>query len=116
MQTPNARSELKGNTFATGQIIAKTVAAALVVPLTAVRTSPDGGKPFVWRIAGGELAFAPVELGLTDDVRGIVEVRSGLAERDDVVNGTPGTLGRGMKVQVIGNEARGGRGKKDAAR
>jgi len=55
-----------------------------------------------------------VRLGVLDDARAMVEVTEGLQERDDIVVGTPGTLGRGMKVQIIGSEGRGrgGRGPK----
>jgi membrane fusion protein (multidrug efflux system) len=116
IQVPNARGELKGNSSATGQIIAKALTGVLVVPEAAIRSSPDAGKPFVYRIAGGELAIATVQLGIRDDARGTVQVIDGLTEQDDIVVGNPGTLGRGMKVQVIGNEGRGsgGRGKKSA--
>ena len=108
VQLPNPRGELRGNTVATGQIIAKRLDGVMVIPQTAVRSSVDGGKPYVWRIQAGELASAPVDLGITDDGRGMVEVTDGLRESDDIVVGTPGTLGAGMKVQVIGNEGRGG--------
>ncbi len=121
VQIPNPRGELKGNTFATGQIISKTIDGALVVPQSAIRTSTDGGKPYVYRIEGGQLSVALVQLGIADDERSVVEVTDGLKERDDIVVGNPGTMGRGMKVQIIGNEAarggrggRGGRGQKSA--
>lgn len=114
VQIPNSRGELKGNTFATGQIVAKTIDGVLVVPQTAIRTNTDGSGSYVYRIEGGTLAVAPVRLGVLDDARAMVEVTEGLQERDDIVVGTPGTLGRGMKVQIIGSEGRGrgGRGPK----
>lgn len=114
VQIPNARGELKGNAFATGQIIARTVDGALVVPQSAIRTSTDGGKPYVYRIEGGQLSVALVQLGIVDEIRSIVEVTDGVKERDEIVVGTPGTMGPGMKVQVIGNEGRGGRGQRSA--
>jgi membrane fusion protein (multidrug efflux system) len=114
VQIPNSRGDLKGNAFATGQIIARTVEGALVVPQSAIRTSTDGGKPYVYRVEGGQLSVAPVQLGIVDEVRSVVEVTEGVKERDEIVVGTPGTMGPGMKVQVIGNEGRGGRGQKSA--
>lgn len=114
VQIPNAKGELKGNAFASGQIIARTVDGALVVPQSAIRTSTEGGRLYVYRIEGGQLSMAFVQLGIADDVRSVVEVTDGLRERDEIVLGTPGTLGRGMKVQVIGNEGRGGRNQKSA--
>ncbi len=109
VQIPNPRGELKGNTFSSGQIIAQTLDNVLVVPQPAVRAGQDG-KPYVYRITGGELEQVSVTVGLADDARGLVEIKDGLKPGDQVVVGTPGTLGRGMKAQIIGNEAAGGRG------
>jgi RND family efflux transporter MFP subunit len=109
VQIPNPRGELKGNTFSSGQIIAQTLNDVLVIPQPAVRTGQDG-KPFVYRIAGGELEQVPVTVGLVDEARALVEVKDGLKPGDQVVVGNPGTLGRGMKAQIIGNEAASGRG------
>jgi RND family efflux transporter MFP subunit len=109
VQIPNPRGELKGNTFSSGQIIAQTLDNVLVIPQLAVRAGQDG-KPFVYRITGGELEQVPVTVGLVDEARSLVEVKDGLKSGDQVVVGTPGTLGRGMKAQIIGNEAAGGRG------
>ncbi len=103
VQIPNPRGELKGNTFASGQIIAQVLENVLFVPLQAVRTGQDS-KPFVYRIAGGELAQVSVTVGAVDDARALVEITDGLAVGDEVVIGNVGTLGRGMKVQIIGNE------------
>ena len=115
VQIPNPRGELKGNTFSSGQIIAQTLGNVLVVPQPAVRTGQDG-KQFVYRIVGGELEQAPVTVGAVDEARGLVEVKDGVQELDQVVVGNVGTLGRGMKVQIIGNErgnAPGARGGSD---
>ena len=103
---PQPRGELKGNTFSSGQIIAQTLNNVLVVPQPAVRTGQDG-KQFVYRIVGGELEQAPVTVGAVDEARGLVEIRDGVRERDQVVVGNVGTLGRGMKAQIIGNERAG---------
>ncbi len=111
VQIPNPKGELKGNTYATGQIIAQTVKGALVVPLTAIRQSATDGKSFVYTVEGGQLGIASVTLGVTDDAAGVVEVKDGLKEQDVVIVGNVGTLGRGMKVTLLGNESKqGGRG------
>lgn len=103
VQIPNSKGDLKGNTFSSGQIIAQVLDNVLVVPQAAVRNGQDG-KTFVYTIAGGELVQVPITVGAVDDARGLVEIKDGLAERDEVVVGNVGTLGRGMKVQVIGAE------------
>ncbi len=114
VQIPNPRGELKGNTFSSGQIIAQTLNNVLVVPQPAVRTGQDG-KQFVYRIVGGELEQAPVTVGAVDEARGLVEIRDGVQERDQVVVGNVGTLGRGMKAQIIGNERAGTPGARGGA-
>jgi hypothetical protein len=68
-----------------------------------VRFGQDG-KPFVYRIAGGELEQVPVTVGVIDEARSLVEIKDGVQVGDQVVVGNVGTLGRGMKAQVIGNE------------
>ncbi|MDP1891723.1 MAG: efflux RND transporter periplasmic adaptor subunit [Gemmatimonadaceae bacterium] len=103
VQIPNSSGELKGNTFSSGQIIAQTLQNVLVVPQPAVRFGQDS-KPFVYRITAGELEQVPVTVGITDEARNLVEIKDGLQIGDQVVIGNVGTLGRGMKAQIIGNE------------
>jgi multidrug efflux pump subunit AcrA (membrane-fusion protein) len=114
IQIPNSKNALKGNTFATGQIIARTVANALVVPQAAVRISAVDGKPMVYKVEGGVLNSSTVKTGVSDDARGVVEILEGVQEKDLVVVGNPGTLGRGMKATVLGTDTKvgGGRGGK----
>ncbi len=105
---PNPRGVLKGNTFATGQVVTTAISDALVVPATAIRANVDGTRSFVYKIQGGELVMAFVRTGISDESRGMVQIVEGLQEQDQVVVGSPGTLGPAMKVTIIGNE--GGRG------
>jgi membrane fusion protein (multidrug efflux system) len=105
VQVPNADGDLKGNTFATGQVIERALANQLLIPQGAVRQAPGGGAPFAWRVAGGKLERASVRLGIVDEARGVVQVLEGLAAGDQVVVGNVGTLGVGMQVQLIGGEA-----------
>jgi RND family efflux transporter MFP subunit len=104
VQIPNASGAIKGGTFASGRVVSRTVTSALIVPAAAVRQSADGGKPFVYRIAGRALDVAQVQLGIVDERVGIAEVTSGLAEGDRVIVGNVGTLGRGMQVTIAGEE------------
>jgi membrane fusion protein (multidrug efflux system) len=119
VQIPNPNGSLKGNTFATGRVVARTVGGALLIPSTAIRQSPDSGSgPFVYRVAGEKLSRTPVSLGIVDDAQGVAEVLAGLDEGDRVVAGNVGTLGNGMKVQILdadpsrrnGNDSGSGRG------
>ncbi len=78
IQIPNSKNALKGNTFATGQIIARTVANALVVPQAAVRIGAVDGKPMVYKVEGGVLNASTVKTGISDDARGVVEILEGV--------------------------------------
>jgi membrane fusion protein, multidrug efflux system len=105
VQVPNTSNALKGGTFATGRVVSRTVAGALVVPSSAVRQSPEDGRSFVYRIASNRsLDVASVQLGIVDERTGVAEVLQGLTEGDRVIVGNVGTLGRGMQVIVAGEE------------
>lgn len=106
VQVPNGDGTLKGNSFATGQIVASAFDNQLLVPQQAVRqpAAGAGAAPFVWRLKGGVLERAVVKLGVVDEGRGVVQVLDGLAAGDQVVVGNVGMLGAGMQVQLIGGE------------
>lgn len=104
VQIPNRDGALRGGTFATGGLVL-SAGEVIAIPNSAIRNRADGGGPFVYRIAGsGELEQAPVQIGYNDDASGMVEIIAGLQPGDRVVVGNVGTLGRGMKVQVVGGE------------
>lgn len=104
VEIPNPDGSLKGGTFASGLVIGRTKPNALIVPATALRQGQEDGRSFVYRIEGDRLAQAPVGLGVVDEARGIAEVLSGLAEGDRIVAGNVGTIGNGMKVEIMGAE------------
>jgi multidrug efflux system membrane fusion protein len=106
---PNPGNRLKGNTFATGRIIGRTVSDALLVPAAAMRQGGDGAPPFVYRVAGETVERAEVQVGVVDDVRGVVQILAGLAPGDRVIVGNVGAVGAGARVQVLGEQAGGGR-------
>ena len=106
-RVPNPTGFLKGGTFATGEVVIRTVPDALVVPITALRETPDK-QSFIWRVKGGKLERAIVTVGITDETDGVAQVVSGLAVGDQVIVGNVGTVGEGMQVNVIGAEGSGG--------
>jgi membrane fusion protein (multidrug efflux system) len=108
IQIPNATGALKGGTFASGRVVSRVVTGALVVPASAIKQSSDGGRPYVYRIAGRTVDVALVQLGVVDENLGTAEVIEGLAEGDRVVVGNVGVLGRGMQVIIAGEERQGG--------
>lgn len=100
VQVPNARGTLKGGTFASGSVVARQISNALVVPVGAIRLAV-GGKVQVYRIASNAVDPVHVETGVRDDRAGLVEVVSGLREGDAVISGNVGTVGKGMKVEIL---------------
>lgn len=104
-QVPNPRGTLKGGTFVTGTVLARTIANAITVPTSAIRQTAQGDN-VVYRIEAGTLDTAMVRLGVTDDRAAIAEVISGLSAGDSVISGNVGSLGRGMKVQIVSSATR----------
>lgn len=110
MQVPNRNGAIKGNAFATGRIVGQSIRNALLVPTAAVRQSArSGDKPFVYRIEGGKVQHAEVELGIVDETINMTQVLSGLAVGDQIIVGNVGALGRGMLVRVMSSETQPGR-------
>lgn len=107
VQVPNPNGVLRGGSFATGRVIGRSIPGALVVPSPAIRAGGQGASPFVYRVEGDRLAQTPVRVGVVDDAAGMTEVLEGLKAGDRVIIGNVGTLGRGMKVQIIQPDTRG---------
>ncbi len=106
VQVPNGNGTLKGGTFATGTVIARTISNAIVVPISAVRQGVQGTNR-VYKVADKRVEEAEVKLGIRDDRAGVIEVTSGLQAGDVIITGNVGALGKGMKVEII---VPGGRG------
>jgi len=110
IQVPNRDGTLKGNTFATGRVIGRTVTNAIVIPTAALRQSQQSPIPFVYRIADDVVQHAPVTLGVVDEGQGIAEVVQGLNDGDHIIVGNIGALGAGMRVSIISTERERARG------
>jgi membrane fusion protein (multidrug efflux system) len=104
VQVPNPGNTLRGGTFATGRVVARTLTNALAIPTAALRQGQEDGKPFVYRIDGKTLNPAPVQIGAVDEQQGVAQVTEGLQAGDKIVVGNVGTLGRGMQVTIAGAE------------
>ena len=103
VQVPNGDGALKGNSFATGRIVSRTVDGAIVIPGGAIRQAQGNEKPFVYRLGAEDaLERAPVSVGIVDEAQAIAEIVEGLNVGDRIVVGNVGTLGAGMKVTIAG--------------
>ncbi len=109
VQVPNGNGTLKGGTFATGTVIARTIANAIVVPISAVRQGVQGTTR-VYKIVDKKVEEAEVKLGVRDDRAGVIEITSGLQPGDVIITGNVGALGKGMKVDILVPGGRGARG------
>jgi RND family efflux transporter MFP subunit len=108
-QVPNPNGVIKGGTFATGTVLARTIANAITVPTSAIKQSVSG-KPLVYRIEKGVLDTASVVVGITNERTALAQIVSGLSAGDSVVSGNVGSMAKGMKVQIITPGAGKGRG------
>ncbi len=104
LQLPNPGGALKGNTFATGRIISRTVDGTIVVPTAAIRYAQTQQEPFVYRLVNETVEYAPVKVGIVDETNGIVQITDGLAEGDRIIVGNVGAIGRGTKVTLATTE------------
>lgn len=100
---PNTGGRLVGGLFASGRIITRQTANALVVPQAAVRAASDSGS-YVLIITDGKIARRAVTTGGTDEVAGLVEITQGLNGGETVVVGAAEGLRDGDPVSVTGRE------------
>ena len=112
VQVPNPAGAIKGGTFVTGTVLTRSINNALVVPVSALHQTSKGTQ-VVYKIVKGSVDTATVAVGVVDDRGGIAEALSGVSDGDSLVSGNVGSLGKGMKVQIVGPGGRSpaGRGK-----
>ncbi|HZF67961.1 MAG TPA: efflux RND transporter periplasmic adaptor subunit [Gemmatirosa sp.] len=94
---PNVGNQLVGGLFAEGRVASET-RDALVVPLDAV--DQRGVRPSVVRVKAGKAERVPVELGLRDEARETVELRTGVAQGDTLLRGAAQGISAGSAVRV----------------
>ena len=100
----NSDGTLKGNSLATGDVIASTVNGVLLIPTSALHQTADSGKTYVYRVNTGTVEQVFVNLGIVNDEKGLAQVTSGLKTGDQVVVGNVGTLAPGTQIQIIGGD------------
>jgi RND family efflux transporter MFP subunit len=108
VEVPNGDGSLKGNTFATGRVIGRTIPNAVLVPTSAIRQTQTDTRPFVYAIAGDAAQRRNLTLGIVDEVSGMAQVTDGLVEGDRVIGATITGISDGMKVTVVTNDQRPG--------
>ena len=99
VQLPNKDLGLVGGLFATGRILTGSNEETVVVPEAAVRGS--GSSAHVWVIEDGAATRRPVTVGSRDEVRGVVQILSGLEGGEQVIAAL-GEVTEGMPVRLAG--------------
>jgi membrane fusion protein, multidrug efflux system len=102
VEVPNPSGALRGGTFATGQVVSRTVSNVLAIPRDAIHYSADGNSQYAYRIVNDAIEYANLKVGVTDDRLGLVEVVEGLKAGDRIITGNVGNVGRGMRVSIAG--------------
>lgn len=115
VQIPNPSGALRGGTFASGQVISRTIDNVLTIPRNAIHQTQNAEALYVYRIVNKTIDVATIRTGVVDDQRGMVEVIEGLKAGERIVSGNVGNLGRGMLVSIAGEET-GGRGGRSGGR
>lgn len=98
---PNTSGHVLAGLFADGRV-ALEAKDALAIPVSAMDRSAD--PPQVTRIRDQVAKRVPVELGMLDELKEQVEVRSGLREGDRVALGTARDIVSGTPVRLVGAE------------
>jgi membrane fusion protein, multidrug efflux system len=99
VNVPNSDHRLAGDMFASGRVVLDRAPATLAVPGGGVKAAADAGLQ-VWVVAGGKLARRSVTIGLRDEMRDLVEVKSGLREGEKIVISQIEGLVDGQPVQL----------------
>ena len=90
---------MKAGTPVHATVTGRTAANALLIPVGAVQTGPDGESKFVLVInPGGVAAKRPVTLGITTSES--AQILSGLGAADTVISSGGYGLDEGTKVKV----------------
>jgi RND family efflux transporter MFP subunit len=110
VRVPNRDRQLKANAFASGRVVSSEQHNVLIIPLAAVRRSQQNDSEFVYRLDGSSVIdVRPIRIGGTDEAKGIAQVLDGLAESDRIIVGNVGTIGRGMRAQILDADSQTGR-------
>jgi RND family efflux transporter MFP subunit len=96
---PNTAGRLIAGLFAEGRVT-NEVRTGLIVPASAVER--QGSSSWVLRVRDGKAERVPVQVGLTDERDGRVELTGGVAEGDVLLTGAAQAVTPGTPVTVTG--------------
>jgi RND family efflux transporter MFP subunit len=96
---PNRNHRLAGDLFASGRIVLSQAPGVLALPTAGISSGADGAR-FAWVVAGGRLERRPVTTGVRDELRDLIEVKSGLREGETAIVVPVEGLSPGQPVQI----------------
>ncbi len=97
----NKNGELKPGSYAEVHMMLAEPGHRLLVPVSSVLFRPEG--PQVGTVENGHVKLNPVALG--KDFGNTIELLSGIAETDSVIDNPSDSLANGMAVRVVGPNA-----------
>jgi len=103
LSVPNIGNRLVGGLFASGRVVLHAVHGAVAVPVSAVRTAPDG-QTYVLLVEQGKVARRDVTTGAADEQASFVEITTGLQGGETAIVGPASGLEVGEPVSVAGAE------------
>lgn len=104
VKVPNGQGRIVAGLFASGRVVTHEVKDALAVPSAGVRRDPQGAT-YVLVVAQGKVERRDVTVGFTDEVQGLVEIKTGLQEGDIAVVGPVEGLKVGDLVEIVTRES-----------
>ena len=103
---PNTAERIVAGQFAHGRVLTGPATPQVVIPITAVSTAAGADAASVFVVANGKLARRGVVLGMRDEARGLVAVRSGLAAGERVLAVPVIGAADGLPVSIEGDAKR----------
>jgi len=103
VKVPNGQGRIVAGLFASGRVVTHEVKGALAVPAAGIRRDPQG-TTYVLVVAQGKVERRDVTLGVTDEVQGLVEIKTGLQDGDIAIVGPVEGLKVGDLVEIVTRE------------
>jgi RND family efflux transporter MFP subunit len=103
VKVPNAEGRIVAGLFASGRVVTHEAKGALAVPSAGVRRDAQGAA-YVLVVAEGKVARRDVTVGVTDEVQGLVEIKTGLQKGDVAIVGPVEGLKVGDLVEIVTRE------------
>ncbi len=103
VKVPNGSGKIVAGLFASGRVVTNEVKDALAVPNAGVRRDPQGAT-YVLVVTQGKVERRDVTVGVTDEVQGLVEIKTGLQQGDIAIVGPVEGLKVGDLVEIVTRE------------